>query len=468
MFKLLIIDDEAPICVSLAFALESEYEVHTATTEEYALELFSAQEFDLVLLDLRLGRSDGLEVLVKIKKLKPSAMVIIMTAYGSIQSSVDAMKLGAFYYITKPINMDELRALLVNATNYIRLSCRVEHYADKLCREYEQVGIIGRSQAMQNVFSLIEKVRNTDTNVMITGESGTGKELVARAIHFTGNRKGEPFEVINCAAIPPNLLESELFGHERGAFTGAMQRKRGIFELADKGTLFLDEICEMDINLQSKLLRAVQQKEISPVGSNIRKKIDVRIICATNRNVSKEISEGRFREDLFYRLNVINISLPSLRERSEDIPLLVKSFIAKYNRKLGRSVSGIDEAALDALCRYPFKGNVRELENIIERILVLSDSSCISIEDLPAEVLCLRQGVAACNLGTLIPVYVGESMETIEQKVILHTLKSLKGNRRETAKILNISERSLRYKLKEYSEEPEKNAETAKIAGLDN
>ena len=467
MFKLLIVDDEEPICASLAFALESEYEVYTATTEESALELFAAQEFDLVLLDLRLGKSDGLDVLVKIKELKPSAMVIIMTAYGSIQSSVAAMKQGAFYYITKPINMEELRVLLGNATNYLRLSSRVEHYADKLFREYEQTGIIGRSQAIHNVFNLIEKVRNTDTNVMITGESGTGKELVARAIHFTGGRKGEPFEVINCAAIPPNLLESELFGHERGAFTGAVQRKRGIFELADKGTLFLDEICEMDINLQSKLLRAVQQKEISPVGSTIRKKIDARIICATNRNVTKEISAGRFREDLFYRLNVINIHLTPLRERSEDVPLLVKFFIAKYNRKLGRCVAGIDEIALDALCRYPFKGNVRELENIIERTLVLSDSTCIRIEDLPTDVVCLGQGAIACNSKALIPVYVGEKLDTIEQKVILHTLKFLKGNRRETAKMLSISERSLRYKLKEYNIEPEKNAEAAKIAGLD-
>ena len=467
MFKLLIVDDEEPICASLAFALESEYEVYTAITEESALELFTAQEFDLVLLDLRLGKSDGLDVLVKIKELKPSAMVIIMTAYGSIQSSLAAMKQGAFYYITKPINMEELRVLLGNATNYLRLSSRVEHYADKLFREYEQTGIIGRSQAIHNVFNLIEKVRNTDTNVMITGESGTGKELVARAIHFTGGRKGEPFEVINCAAIPPNLLESELFGHERGAFTGAVQRKRGIFELADKGTLFLDEICEMDINLQSKLLRAVQQKEISPVGSTIRKKIDARIICATNRNVTKEISAGRFREDLFYRLNVINIHLTPLRERSEDVPLLVKFFIAKYNRKLGRCVAGIDEIALDALCRYPFKGNVRELENIIERTLVLSDSTCIRIEDLPTDVVCLGQGAIACNSKALIPVYVGEKLDTIEQKVILHTLKFLKGNRRETAKMLSISERSLRYKLKEYNIEPEKNAEAAKIAGLD-
>ncbi len=465
MFKLLIIDDEEPICSSLAFALENEYEVYTATNEEVALELFTAQEFDLVLLDLRLGKTDGLEVLTKIKELRPSAMVIIMTAYGSIQSSVAAMKQGAFYYITKPINMEELRVLLENATNYLKLSSRVEHYADKLFREYEQTGIIGRSQAVRNVFTLIEKVRNTDTNVMITGETGTGKELVARAIHFTGNRKNEPFEVINCAAIPPNLLESELFGHERGAFTGALQRKRGIFELADKGTLFLDEICEMDINLQSKLLRAVQQKEITPVGATISKKVDARIICATNRDFANEISAGRFREDLFYRLNVINIHLFPLRERLEDVPLLVEHFISKYNRKIGKAIAGINQQALEVLCRYSFKGNVRELENIIERMLVLSDGSYIGVEDLPTEV-CLGQAMKPSNSKTLIPVYVGECMQAIEQKVILHTLKFLNGNRRETAKMLDISERSLRYKLKEYSLEPEKNAEAAKNATL--
>ncbi|HML34882.1 MULTISPECIES: sigma-54 dependent transcriptional regulator [Sporomusa] len=465
MYKLLIIDDEEPICSSLAFALDSEYEVYSALNEEAAFELFAAQEFDLVLLDLRLGKTDGLEVLTKIKEIRPTAMVIIMTAYGSIQSSVTAMKKGAFYYITKPINMEELRVLLNNATNYIKLSSRVEHYAGKIFREYEQTGIIGRSKAVHNVFNLIEKVRDMVTNVMITGETGTGKELVARAIHFTGIRKNEPFEVINCAAIPPNLLESELFGHERGAFTGALQRKRGIFELADKGTLFLDEICEMDINLQSKLLRAVQQKEIIPVGSTICKQVDVRIICATNRNFAKEIAAGRFREDLFYRLNVINIHLTPLRERSEDIPLLVDYFIAKYNRKMGKAIAGISQQAMEVLCRYSFKGNVRELENIVERMLVLSDGEYLEIQDLPTEV-CLGQSVKLSNSQVLIPVYVGESMDVIEQKVILHTLKSLKGNRRETAKMLDISERSLRYKLKEYSVEPEKNAEPAKNAAL--
>lgn len=465
VFKLLVIDDEESICSSLAFALENEYEVFTASNEKNAIDLFTTHEIDLVLLDLRLGKTDGLEVLTKIKELRPTAMVIIMTAYGSIRSSVFAMKKGAFYYITKPINIEEVKALLNNATNYSKLSSRVEHYADKFFREYEQAGIIGRSQTVRNVFSMVEKVRNTDTNVMITGESGTGKELVARAIHFTGNRKNEPFEVINCAAIPPNLLESELFGHERGAFTGALRRKQGIFELADKGTLFLDEICEMDINLQSKLLRVVQEKEITPLGSTIRKRINARILCATNRNFAVEISAGRFREDLYYRLNVINIQLPPLRERPEDVPLLVRYFISKYNRKMGRSIEGINVEALEALCRYSFKGNVRELENIIERVLVLSNGPYIGINDLPAEI-CMRQGMNPNNPQMLIPVHVGERMEDIEQRVILYTLKSLKGNRRETAKTLNISERSLRYKLKEYSLKTEKIAETAKFADI--
>jgi transcriptional regulator with PAS, ATPase and Fis domain len=304
---------------------------------------------------------------------------------------------------------------------------------------------------MNKVFELIKKVKNTDTNVMITGESGTGKELVARAVHFTGNRKGEPFEVINCAAINPNLLESELFGHEKGAFTGALTNKKGIFELADKGTLFLDEISEMDINLQAKLLRAVQEKEISPVGSQNRKRIDVRIICATNKNLKEEVMNGRFREDLYFRLNVINIHLPPLRERREDIPLLIHYFIEKYNRKMGKNIRALSEEAAELLYSYDYKGNVRELQNIIERSIVLTDGEIINSTDFPSEVyLESSKSVDTRKNGVLIPVFAGEDMETIEKKVILHTLKYNKGNKKQTADMLKISERNLRYKLKEY------------------
>lgn len=471
MYKLLIVDDEEAICFSLSFALENEYEVRVANDEEQVLKLVTAEEFDLILLDLRLGKSDGLKVLEKIRKIRPSALVIIMTAYASIESSVAAIRQGAFYYITKPINMDELRLLLEKAINYLSLSSQVEHYKGKSFREYEQAGIIGNSAAVEKTLELIAKVRNTDTNVMITGESGTGKELVARAIHYTGNRKDEPFEAVNCAAIPPGLLESELFGHERGAFTGAINRKRGIFELADKGTLFLDEICEMDINLQSKLLRVVQQKEVTPVGSNVKKKIDARILCATNRNIKEEIAAGRFREDLFYRLNVINIHLAPLRERAQDIPLLADYFIARYSRKIGKTVTDFEQVALEALCRYQFKGNIRELENIIERGIVLANKNYISFEDLPAEVGGAFEPSAEpvpAAAKNMLFLRIGESLAEIEQKVIVETLHFFKGNRRKTAEMLKISERSLRYKLKEYQLEEKKYAEPAIFADNDN
>ncbi|TYP48731.1 sigma-54-dependent transcriptional regulator [Thermosediminibacter litoriperuensis] len=292
MYKLLIIDDDEAICSSLEFALENDYIVYTALNEERALAIMTAEEFDIILLDLKLGDCNGLETLIKIKKISPASAVIIMTAYGSIESSVEAMKNGAFYYITKPIELKALKALFLKALEYRKLKSKVEYLNDKLVAEYQLSGLVGCSPDMQRVFGLIEKVKNIDSNVLITGESGTGKELVARAIHFNGIRRSELFEAINCATINPNLLESELFGYEKGAFTGAVHSKKGIFEIANHGTLFLDEICEMDINLQAKLLRVVQEKEVIPIGSEKRKKIDVRIICATNRDIKRSIGRS--------------------------------------------------------------------------------------------------------------------------------------------------------------------------------
>ncbi len=451
MPKLMIADDEQAICASLQFALETEYEVYTANTEAEILELLHQEEFGIILLDLRLGDSDGLELLTKIKQYKRDIVIIIMTAYGSIQSSVTAMQKGAFYYITKPINMEELKVLLANAAEHLNLKSKIQYLNEKLADKYDLAGMVGKSPAMKQVFNLIEKVKDTETNVMITGESGTGKELVARAIHFGGRRKDESFVVVNCAAIPANLLECEMFGHEKGAFTGAVHSRKGLFELAHKGTIFLDEISEMDINLQSKLLRVVQEKEVTPVGSAVPKKIDVRIICATNRNLTKEITAGHFREDLFYRLNVININVPPLRERVEDIPLLIEYFIRKYSRNLGKNIAGASNGALAILTNATYRGNVRELENIIERAAVLCEEDCICPEDLPGEMSFCQYSAVQDGRQT-IPVYIGEDLETVERKVIMQTLKSLGGNRKETAKILKISERNLRYKLKEYGE----------------
>lgn len=453
MPKILVIDDEPAICASLSFVLDTDYEVGTAGNATDALAMFTSENYDIVLLDLRLGADDGLAVLRNIKQSNRDAVVIIMTAYGSIQSSVMAMKQGAFYYITKPINIDELKAILINACEYINLQQKIRYFHDKLADEYALTGMIGRSAAMKAVFTLIEKVASTSTNVFITGESGTGKELVARAIHFSGLRRREPFEVVNCAAIPSGILESELFGYERGAFTGATRSKKGIFERAHNGTLFLDEIAEMDSNLQSKLLRIVQDKEIIPLGGGTRKKVDVRLIAATNRDIVTEAEAGRFREDLLFRLNVINIELPPLRKRRDDIPLLVDYFIKKYNQEMGKAVAGISDEALTALMNYDFKGNVRELENIIERALVLMEHKCIELHDLPSE---LARDKISANYGhnnNCVIVPIGETLAAVEKKLILETLRHLSGNKKETALRLGISERNLRYKLKEYTQE---------------
>ena len=454
MYKILIVDDEPAICTSLTFALEDYYTVFTACSEQETIDFIQNNEINMVLLDLKLGNSDGLEVLRHIKSVDEQIIVIIMTAYGSIKSSVDAMKAGAFYYITKPLNMEELLMLLSNAAEYIGLKSKVQYLNEKLTESYEVAGMIGKSAAMQEIFQQIDKLKNIDSNVLITGESGTGKELVAKALHYGGIRKDEPFEVINCAAIPADLLESELFGYEKGAFTGAVQRKKGIFELADHGTLFLDEIGELDLRLQAKLLRVVQEKKIAPLGSAKTKKIDVRILCASNRDLKKMVKEGNFREDLYFRLNVIIIFLPPLRERKEDIPLLVDHFIHKYSKKMGKNIKGMNPDALAVLSAYHFKGNVRELENIIEKIIVFAETDRITLKDLPTEIRNMGSDECSPRIGAandlLIPIYVGEDLKKIEQKVIIKTLAHFKGDKQKTANVLKISERKLWYKVKEY------------------
>jgi DNA-binding NtrC family response regulator len=451
MHKILIVDDELAICTSLAFALEDKYMVATAGSAAEVMTILTKQEFNIVLLDLKLGNADGMDVLRQIKEFDSSLIVIIMTAYGSIKSSVAAIKAGAFYYLTKPINMDELDMLLTNAIEYIGMRSKVEYLNDKLTERHEIAGMIGTSAPMRQIMHDIDRVKDGDFNVLIQGESGTGKELVAKALHYLSVRKQEPFEVINCAAIPAELLESELFGHEKGAFTGAVQRKKGIFELADKGTLFLDEIGEMDIKLQAKLLRVVQEKEITPIGSGCRKKITVRIICATNRDLRKMVAEGKFREDLYFRLNVVNINLPPLRQRREDIPLLAEYFVAKYNRKMAKQIKNIDPEFLDGLRRYEFKGNIRELENIIERAMVFADDGVLRTDNLPVEVQAAKiDEQNQTDTLMLIPVYVGEDLDLIERKVITKTLQHYRGDKVKTAHTLKISERKLWYKIKEY------------------
>lgn len=449
MEKLLIVDDEASIRNSLRFALEDAYEVYTAEDETSAVEILGRhKDIGIVLLDLRLGVSDGIQVLKKMKGLCPDVVVIMMTAYGTIESSVKAIKAGAYYYVEKPIKVDELLLLLDKAKEYIALHSKIKYLSDQMKQNHFAYNIIGDSKKITDVFDLIDRVKDIDSNVLITGESGTGKELVARAIHFQGKRKDNPFYVINCSAIPGHLLESELFGFKKGSFTGAFEDRKGIIELSHQGTLFLDEIGDMDMYLQTKLLRVIQDKEIRPVGSSQGIKVDVRFISATNKDLHEEIQCKTFRKDLFYRLNVIHIHMPPLRERREDIPKLVDYFIKKYNASLGKNIKGITANALDAIERYKFDGNVRELQNIIERAVALTKQSYISAQDLPEELFITENRVKTSD--DRIPIYVGENMKIVERKVIERTLAQLGGNRKKTAEVLGISERALRYKIKEY------------------
>lgn len=446
--RLLIVDDEAAIRTSLSFALEDEYEVYTAEDEDTVLKILTVHDVSIVLLDLRLGQYDGLQVLRQIKALRPDIIVIMMTAYGTIESSIEAIKAGAFYYITKPIGIDELNLLLLKAREYIGLHSRIKYLSDQIQPNQGEYNIIGTSKKMSDIYDLIDRVKDIDSNVLITGESGTGKELVARAIHFHGSRKNKPFHVINCSAIPGHLLESELFGFKRGSFTGAFEDKKGIIELSDGGTLFLDEIGDMDLNLQTKVLRVVQDKRIRPIGSTKEIHVDIRFISATNKDLREEVKYNTFRMDLFYRLNVIHIHMPSLRERKEDISKLTDFFIKKYCTAFDKDIKGITGRALEAVEKYRFDGNVRELQNLIERAVALTKNQFISEEDLPDELFSMENTIKIPS--DTIPIYVGDNMKSIEKKVITATLERFSGNRKKAAEILGISERALRYKIKEY------------------
>jgi two-component system, NtrC family, response regulator AtoC len=454
MEKIVIIDDEYSICTSLQFALEDQYDVKAFTEPLEALQEIHSEPYDLCLLDLKLGQINGLEVLKQIKKIQPNLIVIIMTAYGTIETSVEAIKLGAYTYLTKPLHMESLFVTIGQALQFKKLQQQVDELTEELSQKYGIDSIIGHSPSMERVFHLVKKVKDIDTNVLITGESGTGKELVARAIHFSGARKKGPFEAINCAAIPEHLLESELFGFEKGAFTGAVQKKEGKFLVAQNGTVFLDEIGDMPLSLQAKLLRVLQQKEITPLGSNKKYPLNVRIIAATNQNLKQAVEEGRFREDLYFRLNIIEISLPPLRERKNDLPLLVQHFIQQFNQKYDKQVEGITSEAFERLMRYSYPGNVRELSNILEAAVIMCDKNRIQVHDLPHQF----QEVSMHSMwpeGKQLSIFdqlVGYKIEEVEKELILATLKANNGHRRKTAEMLGISERGLRNKLNQYSE----------------
>jgi two-component system, NtrC family, response regulator AtoC len=451
--RILVVEDEENLRHLLSLLLKKQgYAPESAADGAEALEKLSAGSYDFVLSDILMPKMDGKALLGEIIAGKIETTVIMMSAYGNIDTAIECMKLGAYDYISKPFKNDEIVLVLKKAEERERLKEENKRLKEEMRREIGFANIISRNRRMQEIFSLVRKVCDFKTTVLITGESGTGKELIARAIHFEGARKRAPFVAVNCAAIPETLLESELFGHVKGAFTDAVSDKAGLFEQADGGTLFLDEIGEMPLSLQVKLLRVLQDEEIKRVGGSSSKKVDVRVVSATSRNLEEDAAAGRFREDLFFRLNVFTLSLPPLRERLDDLPLLTGHFLARFSQKFGKTVSSLSPDAMAALNAYSWPGNVRELENAIERGVILSEGVVISVEQLPGRIT----GRAQVDPGRQ---FTGESLsipqtgEAMERELIRRALESTGGNRTHAAKMLEISLRSLLYKIKEYGME---------------
>jgi two-component system response regulator PilR (NtrC family) len=444
---ILIVDDERSMRDFLEIFFHREgHEVSVAEDVDSALACIENDEFDVVISDMQMPGRNGLDLLRAVNQEQPDAAIILITAYASTDSAITAMKEGAFDYVTKPFKIDELGIIVDKALEKRLLARENRRLRSELRGQIRQRSIIGGSRAMQRVFDLVAQVADTKTNVLVSGESGTGKELIARAVHEQSSRAAMPFVAINCAAIPENLLETELFGHVKGAFTGALQNKEGLFETADGGALFLDEIGELSPSLQVKLLRSVQEKTIRRVGGTADVRVDVRIVSATNRELEQEVAEGRFREDLYYRLNVIQITMPPLRDRREDIPLLVHHFVEKYGEELGKEVRGVSEAAMERLVAYRYPGNVRELENVIERSMALARSDEIQVESLPPALL----GEMTSPIATTIPPQ-GVELEALlgdyERALLLEALRHTKGVKKHAAQLLKISFRSFRYRL---------------------
>jgi len=448
--KILIVDDEENFRHMLSVILKKEnYEVETASNGEEGLKKATLSSFDQILCDIRMPQMDGMEFLTEAQKMGVEATIIMMSAYGTIDTAIEAMKLGAYDYISKPFKPDEIILTLKKAEERERLRRENELLRKEVQKEYSFENIVSKNEKMINIFEVIKKVAPYKSTILITGESGTGKELIARALHYSSDRSQRPFIPVNCGAIPENLLESELFGHVKGAFTDAIRTKKGLFEEADGGTLFLDEIGELPTQLQVKLLRVLQDGEIRRVGESKSIQIDVRIISATAKDLTKEVNEGRFREDLFYRLNVLPIYIPPLRERKEDIPLLVPHFINKYSQSMNKPVVGITSKALDALMDYKWYGNVRELENTIERAIVLTDRENIELENLPIEIQNFQDQIQLIPLAEE-EYSIKKASKFLETNLIKKALKKTKGNHTHAARLLEISHRALLYKIKEY------------------
>jgi two-component system, NtrC family, response regulator AtoC len=448
--RILVVDDEESFRHMLSVILIKEgYEVETSSNGEEGLQKAAASTYDQILCDIRMPHMDGLAFLREIKKTEIEATIIVMSAYGTADIAIEAMKLGAYDYISKPFKPDEIILTLRKAEEREQLRRENQLLRKEVAREYSFENIVSKNEKMQKLFDVIKKVAIYKSTVLITGESGTGKELVARALHYNSNRSQNPFMPVNCGAIPENLLESELFGHAKGAFTDAIRTKKGLFEEADGGTLFLDEIGDLPGQLQVKLLRVLQDGEIRRVGETKPIQIDVRIVAATVKDLPKEVNEGRFREDLFYRLNVLPLHIPPLRERKEDIPLLIQHFIGKYNQAMNKNVKDIDHKAMETLMSYKWYGNVRELENTIERAIVLSEKNNIEPENLPIEIQNFKEEF---QLETLPEeeYSIKKASKSLELNLIKKALKKTKGNHTHAARLLEISHRALLYKIKEY------------------
>ncbi len=445
--KILIVEDEKSMREVLKILLEGEnYLVTPASDGLEGISYIDKDIFDLVITDVKMPRIDGLELLRKTKEISPDTLVIMITAFGTTESAIEAMKLGAYDYINKPFKIDEIRLIVKKAIEKKRLREEISLLREKVKTSYALENIIGKSPKMQELFTVIPRIAQSNSNVLITGESGSGKELVATALHNLSHRREKNFVTINCAAFPEGLLESELFGHMKGSFTGAIYNKQGLFEMADGGSVLLDEIGEMPVNLQSKLLRVIEGGTFRRVGGTNDIKVDVRVISATNKDIKEEIASGRFREDLYYRLNVVPIIIPPLRERKEDIPLLIDHFL----RKTSSNPKRVTPEAMRLLLDYSWKGNVRELENVVERIGLFVDREEITPADLPSEITGYPGDIKYISELTEEGVDIDKIIEDVEKKYLLQALKIAGGIKTEAARLLNLSFRSFRHRLHKY------------------
>lgn len=453
--KILVVDDEESIREFLEIMLKKEgYEVTLAEDGQKAKEIIQKKSFDMIISDLQMPNMTGIELLKYIRQNYPEVLFMMITAFGTTETAVEAMKMGAYDYLTKPFKIDEVRINIANALKSKNLEFENRSLKKELNKEFSFQNIIGNSPAMHHVFDLIKRVSQAPTNILITGESGTGKEVIAKAIHYNGPLKDRPFVTINCGAIPENLMESEMFGHKKGSFTGAIADKQGLFEVADGGTLFLDEVGELPLSIQVKLLRAIQERIVRRVGATEDTKVDVRIIAATNRNLEDMVQKGTFRQDLYYRLNVIHIRSPALRERKEDIPILAFHFLKKFNDKLNKNINSISDDAMEIMKKYEYPGNVRELENMIERTVALEAGATVLPESLPPLVMtssgrkmASSHEIEMTDDGLELDKIIGQ----IEKELIIKAIHQAGGVKKRAAKLLKITFRSMRYRIEKYN-----------------